>query len=138
MANFAKLDTENNVLAIIIVNNSDIIDLNGSESEEIGIQFLKKITGWPLWKQTSFNTRGGKYFNPDNTLSSDQSKAFRKNYARIESIYDENRNAFIPRKPHNSWILNEDTCLWESPIPFPQDNNLYSWNEENKSWDLIS
>jgi hypothetical protein len=138
MANFAKLDTENNVLAIIIVNNSDIIDLNGSESEEIGIQFLKKITGWPLWKQTSFNTRGGKYFNPDNTLSSDQSKAFRKNYARIESIYDENRNAFIPKKPYNSWILNEDTCLWESPIPFPQDNNLYSWNEENKSWDLIS
>ena len=138
MANFAKLDTENNVLAIIIVNNSDIIDSNGSESEEIGIQFSKKITGWPLWKQTSFNTRGGKYFNPDNTLSSDQSKAFRKNYARIGSIYDENRNAFIPKKPYNSWILNEDTCLWESPIPYPQDNNLYSWNEENKSWDLIS
>jgi hypothetical protein len=138
MANFAKLDTENNVLAIIVVNNSDIIDLNNNESEEIGIQFLKKTTGWPLWKQTSFNTKGGKYFNPDNTLSNDQSKAFRKNYAGIGAIYDENRNAFIPKKPYNSWILNEDTCLWESPIPYPQDNNLYSWNEENQSWDLIS
>jgi hypothetical protein len=90
------------------------------------------------WIQTSYNTRGGVHYNPEtNQPSADQSKALRKNYAGIGYMYDAQRDAFIPPKPYNSWILNEQTCLWESPIPYPTDGDQYIWNEQTIGWDLV-
>jgi hypothetical protein len=90
--------------------------------------------GW-IYKRTSYNTHGGIHYT-NGEPSQDQSKAFRKNYAGIGFYYDEIRDAFIPPKPYPSWILNEDTCLWESPIPYPNDGNNYIWNEEIGNWEL--
>ncbi len=136
MATFAELDINNKVLRVLSVHNNELLE-NGIESEQKGIQFLKSLYGEStIWKQTSYNTRGGKHYNSDNTLSLDQTKSFRKNHAGIDKIYDETRDAFIPPKPYNSWTLNEETCLWEPPIPYPQDGNTYGWNEETLSWIL--
>jgi hypothetical protein len=129
MASFAKIGLNNKVIEILSVVNEVLHDSNGIEQEVIGIDFLTKLTGYPLWKQTSYNTIGGIHNNGGTPL--------RKNHAGIGYTYDEDRDAFIPPKPFNSWILNENTCLWESPIPYPQDNNRYNWNEQNQSWDLI-
>jgi hypothetical protein len=91
------------------------------------------------WIQTSYNTRGGVHYNPETGEPSvDQSKALRKNYAGIGYNYDAEKDAFIPPKPFASWELNEDTCLWESPVPYPDDGELYTWNEDTTSWDLVS
>tara|TARA_R110000744_G_scaffold73456_1_gene147022 strand:+ start:818 stop:1249 length:432 start_codon:yes stop_codon:yes gene_type:complete len=139
MAHFAKLNIENRVIQILVVDNIDITNSNNEEDENIGIEYLKKITGWSLWKKTSYNTRGGKYYNnTDNTLASDQSKAFRKNFAAIGYTYDETRDAFIEPKPYDSWTLNETTCVYDPPVAKPTDDNLYEWNEETTSWDLIN
>jgi hypothetical protein len=120
MAHFAKLDNNNNVLNVIVVNNDVVNNLPFPDSETIGIEFLINWSnGYTNWKQTSYNAN------------------FRKNFANIGYIYDANKDAFIPKKPFNSWILNEDTCNWESPIPYPQDNNEYIWNEQNQSWDIV-
>ena len=119
MAHFAKIGLNSKVIEILSVHNNELKDSNGIEQEVNGIDFLTKLTGYPVWKQTSYNSN------------------FRKNFAGIGYTYDEDRDAFIPKKPFNSWVLNEDTCLWESPIPYPQDNNQYKWNEQNQSWDLI-
>ena len=90
------------------------------------------------WIQTSYNTRGGVHYNPEtNQPSADQSKSLRKNYAGVGYTYDAQRDAFIPPKPYNSWILNEQTCLWESPIPYPTDDEQYIWNEQTIGWDLV-
>ena len=129
MASFAKIGLNNKVIEVQSVVNEVLHDANGIEQEVIGIDFLTKLTGYPVWKQTSYNTHGGVHDNGGTPL--------RKNHAGIGYTYDEDRDAFIPKKPFNSWILNESTCLWESPIPYPQDNNKYSWNEQNQSWDLI-
>jgi len=126
MAHFAKIGLNNKVIEVQSINNNELLDSNGVEQEVNGIDFLTKLTGWSIWKQTSYNNN------------------FRKNYAGIGYTYDEDRDAFIPPKPFNSWILNEDTCLWEAPIPMPEltqeqiDNKTgYKWNEENQTWDLI-
>jgi hypothetical protein len=129
MASFAKIGLNNKVIEVLSVVNEVLHDSNGIEQEVIGIDFLTKLTGYPLWKQTSYNTIGGIHKNGGTPL--------RKNHAGIGYTYDEDRDAFIPKKPFNSWLLNESTCLWESPIPYPQDNNRYDWNEQNQSWDLI-
>jgi hypothetical protein len=129
MASFAKIGLNGKVIAVHSVVNEVLHDSNGIEREDIGIDFLTKLTGYPVWKQTSYNTHGGIHNNNGTPL--------RKNHAGIGYTYDEDRDAFIPKKPFNSWILNESTCLWESPIPYPQDNNNYKWNEQNQSWDLI-
>jgi hypothetical protein len=129
MASFAKIGLNNKVIEVLSVVNEVLHDSNGVEQEVIGIDFLTKLTGYPVWKQTSYNTHGGVHNNGGTPL--------RKNHAGIGYTYDEDRDAFIPKKPFNSWILNESTCLWESPIPYPQDNNKYNWNEQNQSWDLI-
>jgi hypothetical protein len=90
------------------------------------------------WIQTSYNTRGGVHHKPNsNEPSEDQTKALRKNFAGIGYTYDAQRDAFIPPKPYASWVLNEDTCLWESPVPYPNDGEDYTWNEEETSWDLV-
>jgi hypothetical protein len=128
MASFAKIGLNGKVIEVQSVVNEVLHDSNGVEQESIGIDFLTKLTGWAIWKQTSYNTKGG--------VNSSGGVPFRKNHAGIGYTYDENRNAFIPPKPYNSWTLNEDTCLWESPIPMPQDNNTYNWNEANQTWDL--
>ena len=129
MASFAKIGLNNKVIEVLSVVNEVLHDSNGVEQEVIGIDFLTKLTGYPVWKQTSYNTHGGVHDNGGTPL--------RKNHAGIGYTYDEDRDAFITNKPFNSWVLNESTCLWESPIPYPQDNNKYNWNEQNQSWDLI-
>ena len=129
MASFAKIGLNNKVIEVLSVVNEVLHDANGVEQESIGIDFLTKLTGWAIWKQTSYNTHGGVHNNNGTPL--------RKNFAGIGYTYDEDRDAFIPKKNYNSWVLNESTCLWESPIPYPQDGNMYKWNEQNQSWDLI-
>ena len=120
MAHFAKIGLNNKVIEVLTVNNDVLKDSNGIEQESIGIDFLTKLTGWAIWKQTSFN------------------KNFRKNCAGIGYTYDETRDAFIPPKPYNSWVLNEQNCLWEAPVAMPENIKLYSWNETNQSWDLTT
>lgn len=88
-----------------------------------------------VYKRTSYNTRGGVHYNPEtNEPSADQSKAFRKNYAGLGYTYDAGRDAFIPPKPYNSWVLNETTCLWDAPVAMPTDGKRYSWDEATTSW----
>jgi hypothetical protein len=119
MAHFAKLGTGNIVEKIIVVNNSVITDNSGIEQESLGVDFINKLYNTrDVWKQTSYNGN------------------FRKNFAGVGFTYDQQRDAFIPPKPYNSWILNEITCQWESPTPLPQDNNIYLWNETTQNWDL--
>jgi hypothetical protein len=90
------------------------------------------------WIQTSYNTRGGIHYQPNSNIpSEDQSKSLRKNYAGIGYTYDETRDAFIPPKPFNSWILNEDTCLWNAPVAYPTDGDRYKWNESTLTWDIV-
>ena len=132
MASFAKIGLNGKVIEVQSVVNEVLHDANGVEQESIGIDFLTKLTGWAIWKQTSYNTHGGVHSSGGTPL--------RKNHAGIGFIYDENRDAFIPPKPFNSWILNEDTCNWESPIPLPSDASIdkrYKWNETNLTWDII-
>ena len=89
------------------------------------------------WIQTSYNTRGGVHYNPE-TGEPDGGVALRKNYAGIGFTYDAAKDAFIPPKPYNSWNLNEETCLWEAPVAYPEDGNMYTWNEDTTNWDLVT
>ena len=124
MAHFAKLD-ENNIVIFVTVGRQED---DGKEEE------LISRTG-DVYRQTSYNTRGGVHYNPETgEPSEDQSKAFRKNYAGIGYTYDEERDAFIPPKPYDSWILNEDACLWNAPAPYPQDGKFYEWDEQSQNW----
>ena len=129
MASFAKIGLDNKVIEILCVNNEVLKDSNGVEQEVIGIDFLNKLTGYPIWKQTSYNTIGGVHSLGGTPL--------RKNHAGIGYTYDEIRDAFIAPKPYSSWILNEDTCLWNAPVAYPQDDNIYKWNEKTLSWDIV-
>ena len=134
MASFAKIEN-NIVITVISVVNEVIKDSNGIEQEAIGIEFLKNLYNEPnaIWKQTSYNTHGN--------IHSLGGTPFRKNHAGIGFQYDLQRDAFIPPKLYNSWILNEDTCNWDAPIPMPNDasiDNQYSWNESTLSWDLVT
>ena len=115
MAHFAQLDENNVVLQVIVVNNSDRLDANGNESESVGVSFCQSLLGGS-WKQTSYNGN------------------IRKNYAGIGYTYDATRDAFIPSKPYASWLLDETTCLWNSPTSMPQDNKDYRWDEATTSW----
>jgi len=132
MASFAKLNSENIVTTVVSVVNEVLKDSNGVEQENIGIQFLKTLYNEPnaIWKQTSYNTVGGVHLLGGTP--------FRKNHAGIGYTYDQQRDAFIPQKPYNSWILNEQTCNWEAPVARPDDNNMYKWNEEILNWELIN
>ena len=88
MAHFAKIGINSKVIGVHAVDNKDLLNADGVEDESVGKQFLERIHGWPLWAQTSYNTRGGKHYKEDNTESDDQSKAFRKNYAGIGWTWD--------------------------------------------------
>ena len=115
MAHFAKLD-ENNVVIFVTVGRDED---DGKEIE------LSARTG-EVYKQTSYNTRGGIHMLGG--------VPFRKNYAGIGYTYDAVRDAFIPPKPHPSWLLNDETCLWNPPYPYPTDGKIYVWNENLVSW----
>ena len=113
MAHFAKLGTGNIIEKVIVVSN-DI-----ATTEQAGIDFINNLYKTrDVWKQTSYNGN------------------IRKNFAGVGYTYDQTRDAFIPIKPYNSWILNEDTCLWEAPVALPDTENRYNWNEETQQWDL--
>lgn len=103
MAHFAEIDNNNEVLRVIVINNAELLDSFGQEQEQLGRDFCKKLFGG-TWVQTSYNGK------------------FRKNYAAIGYTYDSVRDAFISPKPFASWILNENTCTWEAPIPYPTDS----------------
>jgi hypothetical protein len=119
MAHFAKI--ENDTVVQVIVAEQD---------------FINKLDG--EWIQTSYNTRGGVHYNPNTGLpSSDQSKALRKNYAGIGFIYDRDNDMFITPKPYESWLLNLETGDWDSPIPYPDDGQIYYWNESILNWELV-
>lgn len=122
MSHFAKLD-ENNIVTFVTVGRQED---DGKEAE------LTARTG-DVYKQTSYNTRGGVHYT-DGLPSDDQNKALRFNYAGIGFTYDEGRDAFIPPKPFESWVLNETTCLWEAPVAYPEDGESYTWDEESVSW----
>ena len=129
MASFAKIGLNSKVIEVQSVVNEVLHDANGVEQESIGIDFLTKLTGYPVWKQTSYNTLGGVHSSGGTPL--------RKNHAGIGYTYDETRDAFIPPKPFNSWVLNEDTCIWNAPVAKPEDDNIYSWNESTLTWDIV-
>lgn len=117
MAHFAKLDENNLVVEVNVVNNEDIQNLDFPESEPIGVEFLTQWSGgYVSWKQTSYNG------------------TFRKNYAGIGYGYDAEREAFVPPKPYASWLIDENTCLWIAPIPYPDDGNIYTWDEATLAW----
>ena len=117
MAHFAKLDKDNIAIDIVCVNNIEMLASDGSESEMMGIAFLIKWSGgYSNWKQTSYNGK------------------IRKNYASIGYTYDIQRDAFIPPQPFPSWVLNENTCLWDAPVPMPADGQLYQWDENTSNW----
>jgi hypothetical protein len=133
MASFAKIEN-NIVVTVVSVVNEVLTNSNGIEQEEIGVQFLRTLYNEPnaIWKQTSYNTVGGVHNN--------NGTPFRKNHAGIGYTYDEGRDAFIAPKPFNSWILNEDTCLWEAPVAKPteqlEENQYYFWNESIINWEI--
>ena len=115
MAHFAILKVGNIVEQVVVVSN-DV-----ATTEQAGIEFLRNLYNNPHLPviQTSYNNN------------------IRKNFAGIGYQYDQQRDAFIAPKPFNSWILNEDTCLWNAPVAMPQDENQYRWNEQTLSWDLL-
>ena len=127
MASFAKIGLNNKVIQVLSIHNKELLDSNGIEQEVNGIDFLTKLTGWAIWKQTSYNTIAN--------VHKLGGTPFRKNHAGIGYTYDEDRDAFIPPKPYSSWTLNETTCQWEASTPYPNDGKRYNWNEDTTSWE---
>jgi hypothetical protein len=118
MAHFAKIGIDNTVLEVLVVNNVDCMTPQGEEREEIGVEFLKKLTGHESWKQTSYNG------------------SFRKRYAGHGYTYNSELDAFIPPKPYASWTLDTETAAWNPPTPMPTtEGKIYTWNESTLSWD---
>ena len=119
MSHFAELDENNTVKRVLVVDN-EVITKDGEESEEIGVAFLQGLFGeTSVWKQTSYNGN------------------FRKNYAGIGHKYDQAKDAFIAPQPYSSWNLDEDTCQWKPPTPYPDDDKVYTWDEDTTSWKVI-
>jgi len=129
MAHFAKLGLNSEVIGVHVVDNENLLDAGGNEQEQIGIDYLLDVHGGGTWVQTSYNTRGGEHLYGGTPL--------RKNYAGIGYIYNESLDAFIYPQPFTSWTLNEETCLWEAPAPYPDDGNTHYWNEETQAWHLV-
>ena len=119
MAHFARLNETNEVIRVHVLNNDVILDGDGVEQEQLGIDFLTELYGAGNYIQTSYNNN------------------FRKQYAGVGYTYDETRNAFIPPKPYASWTLNESTCQWNPPTPHPDDGKFYIWNETEQRWDEV-
>jgi hypothetical protein len=117
MAHFAEINN-NVVTQVIVIDNSKIFNTEFPESEAFGIEYLNSIFRHRNWRQTSYNA------------------SFRKNYAGVGYEYDETRDAFIPPKYYESWILDENTCRWKAPVDMPNDGRLYNWDENTLSWIL--
>jgi hypothetical protein len=118
MAHFAKLDSNNTVLEVNVVNN-EVLDVDNEEAS--GVTFLTEWSGGHSdWKQTSYNS------------------TFRKNFAGIGYTYDETRDAFIAPKPFESWLLDEESCTWRAPTPYPTDGLMYQWAEDDLNWQTIT
>jgi hypothetical protein len=115
MAHFAELDESNIVTQVVVVHNNELLD-NGVEREAKGIAFLQSLYGHDHWKQTSYNGNQ------------------RKNYAGVGFTYDADRDAFIAPQPFPSWTLDESTCTWVPPVPYPTDGGLYRWDEDAGEW----
>ena len=126
MAHFVEIDASNIVIRGVVLDDKDTQDESGDEVESVGAKYLSDGFGG-TWKRTSYNTSGG--------VHSLDGTPFRKNYAGIGFTYDKTRDAFIPPKPYDSWILNEDTCQWDAPVTYPDDGKQYIWNEETEAWD---
>ena len=116
MAHFAEIGLDNKVLRVIVVNNNELLDENHIEQESKGVDFCRNLFGG-TWVQTSYNG------------------AIRKNFAGAGYTYDSTRDAFIPLKPFDSWLLDEETCRWVAPVTMPDDEDKYTWNEETQTWD---
>ena len=136
MAHFAKLGANNKVISVEVVADSDCLNADGIEDEEVGRQFLERIHSWPLWnwKKTSYNT-----FNNTHRLGG---TPFRGNYAGIGMTYDDDNDIFIGKKPYASWVLNVAEARWQSPIgdapAMSEEEHLthrYVWNESTGAWD---
>ena len=129
MAHFCRLGIGNQVMQTVVVANAVITDDEGVEHEDWGVKFLQEtFKSRDIWKQTSYNTKQGQHKHGGTP--------FRKNFAGVGWYYDFERDAFIKNKKYKSWILNEDTCMWEAPVAYPDDGEAYNWNETNQSWDL--
>ena len=129
MAHFAELD-ENNIVKRVLAVDNEVIIKDGEESEEIGITFLQGLFGEiSVWKQTSYNTLAGEHMLGGTPL--------RKNYAGTGYKYDQAKDAFIAPQPYPSWLLDDDTCKWNAPTPYPDDDKIYYWDEETTSWEEI-
>ena len=146
MAHFAKINDDNEVLNVLVLDDANMLDSDNKEDESIGQQYLETHNNWPAnqWIQTSFNTS-------QNTHSSgDNSKAFRGNYAGIGYVWDATNNIFWQPKPYPSWVKDTTTATWKSPIgdapaltaeqtsqnEASTHDWVYNWNEANQSWDL--
>lgn len=117
MAHFAKLNETNVVTQVVVVSNDDLGNLAFPESEPVGQNLLNIFySDNSVWRQTSYNGN------------------FRKNYAGIGYFFDERRNAFVAPQPFIGWLLDEETCQWHPPVPYPNDGNLYIWDEATQSW----
>ena len=125
MAHWAELDSNNVVTRVLVGDNND-------PAGDEGYQWLLDNLGG-TWVKTSYNSVGGKRRNPE-TGEMTEEAGFRKNYAGIGYTFDAGRDAFIPPKPFNSWNLNEDTCLWDAPTPYPADGKMYRWDEDTTAW----
>ena len=122
MAHFAQIDENNVVVQVLVVPDAQ---------EDRGQEFLANdLNLGGTWKKTSYNTHGG--------VHSNGGTPYRKNYAGIGYTYDSVRDAFIPPKPFNSWVLNSETCLWDAPVAMPTDGKMYTWNESTTSWDEVT
>jgi len=122
MSHFAEIDGEGTVLRVLVV---------ADDKESRGQEFLADDLGLGgTWKKTSYNTVGG--------VHSNGGTPFRKNFAGIGYKYDAAKDAFIPPKPFESWILDEETCLWGSPVSYPTDGDFYVWDEETLAWSKVS
>jgi hypothetical protein len=134
MAHYAYIDPDTKIVTSVIVGPDEGSEPEGVESWEA--YFSAKGKGQAL--QTSYNTRGGVHYDPETgEPSEDQTRALRFNYAGIGFTFDAEKGtdgAFIPPKPFESWVLDEDTCLWEAPEPYPEDGDSYVWDEDVTDW----
>jgi hypothetical protein len=146
MAHFAKINNDKKVIAVLTLNNSDMLNVSGIEEELVGQQYLEKHNNWPaqMWIQTSYNTQSGQHRNGGTP--------FRGNYAGIGYTWDEGNQIFWPEKPYASWVKHISTASWKSPIgdaPALTEEQIsqntanthkwgYNWNDTNQSWDLIN
>lgn len=120
MAHYAFLD-DNNIVTEVIVGKDETELIEGLDTET----WYANFRGQPC-KRTSYNTAGN--------VHAEGGTPFRKNYAGVGFSYDRERDAFIPPQPYNSWLLNEETCLWEAPVPYPDDDKEYQWDEDALNW----